>query len=116
MRKKNLKQRIAKLESWLGAEKSRAEAWEHISHCFIDGLKKHGVKTKIIFPEPPLVDVSRMEDRKTKYKHGINASPPTLSFDFTEHDKKAICGFKEKCKEDNEPEEIKQCKEFLKKR
>lgn len=114
MKKKKLKQRIAELESRLGEEKSRAEAWEHISHCFIDRLKEHGVKTQIIFPKPPLVDVSRLEDRKTRFKHGINATPPTLSFDFTEHDKKAICDFKEKCKEDNEPEEIKQCREFLK--
>lgn len=114
MKKKKLKQRIDELESRLGTEKSRAEAWEHISHCFIDGLKKHGVKTQIIFPEPPLVDASRLEDRKIRYKHGINAAPPTLLLDFTEHDKNAICDFKEKCKEDNEPEEIKQCREFLK--
>lgn len=114
MKKKKLKQRIAELESRLGTEKSRAEAWEHISHCFIDELKEQGVKTELIFPKPPLVDASRMEDTKTRYKHGINAAPPILSLDFTEHDKKAICDFKEKCKEDNEPEEIKQCREFLK--
>ena len=114
MKKKKLKQRIAELESQLGMEKSRAEAWEHISHCFIDRLKEHGVKAQIIFPKPPLVDASRMEDTETRYKHGINPTPPTLSFDFTEHDKKAICDFKEKRKEDNEPEEIKQCREFLK--
>lgn len=114
MKKKKLKQRIKQLESQLGTEKSRAEAWEYISHCFIDGLKKHGVKTQIIFPKPPLVDASRTEDDVAKYTHGINTSPPTLSFDFTEHDKNAICDFKEKCKEDNEPEEIKQCREFLK--
>ena len=46
------------------------------------------MKTQIIFPKPPLVDVSRLEDRKTRYKHGINTTPPTLSFDFTEHDEK----------------------------
>lgn len=114
MKKKKLKQRIAELESQLGMEESRAEVWEHISHCFIDRLKEHGVKTQIIFLKPPLVDASRLEDRKTRFKHGINATPPTLSFDFTEHDKKAICDFKEKRKEDNEPEEIKQCREFLK--
>lgn len=114
MKKKKLKQRIAELESRLGAEKSRAEAWEHISHCFIDRLKEHGVKAQIIFPKPPLVDASRMEDTETRYKHGINTTPPTLSFDFTDHDKKVICDFKEKRKEDNEPEEIKQCREFLK--
>lgn len=87
MKKKKLKQRIAELESRLGAEKSRAEEWENISHCFIDRLKEHGVKTQIIFPKHPLVDVSRLEDRKTRFKHGINATPPTLSFDFTERDK-----------------------------
>lgn len=114
MKKKKLKKRIAELESQLGTEKSRVEEWEYISHCFVDGLKEQGVKTQIIFPKHPLVDVSRLEDRKTRFKHGINATPPTLSFDFTEHDKKAICDFKEKCEEDNEPEEIKQCREFLK--
>ncbi len=88
MKKKKLRKRIAELESQLGTEKSRAEAWEHILHCFIDGLKEHGVKTQIIFPEPTLIDVSRLEDRNTKYKHGINTAPPTLSFDFTEHDTK----------------------------
>lgn len=114
MKKKKLKQRIAELESRLGAEKSRAQAWENISNQFIGELNKCGIKTKIIFPQPPLVDASRMEDAETRYKHGINTTPPTLSFDFTEHDKKEICDFKEKCKEDNEPEEIKQCREFLK--
>lgn len=88
MKKKKLKQRIAELESQLGTEKSRAEAWEHISHCFIGELKEQGVKTELIFPKPPLFDVSRMEDTETRYKHGINTAPPTLSLDFTEHDKK----------------------------
>lgn len=90
MKKKKLKQRIAELESQLGTAKSRAEAWEHISHCFIDGLKEHGVKTEIIFPKPPLVDVSRTEDDVAKYAHGINTAPPTLSFDFVEHDRKVL--------------------------
>ena len=90
MKKKKLKQRIKQLESQLGTEKSRSEAWKDISHRFISELKEHGVKTTIIFPEPPLVDVSRLEDRKTRFKHGINATPPTLSFDFTEHDKTVI--------------------------
>lgn len=114
MKKKKLKQRIANLESQLGTEKSRAEAWEYISHCFIDGLKKHGVKTQIIFPEPPLVDASQTEDDVARYVPGINTAPPTLLFDFTERDKKEICDIKEKTEEDNETEEIKQCKEFLK--
>lgn len=90
MKKKKLKKQIAELKSRLGAEKSRAQAWENISHQFIGELNKCGIKTKIIFPQPPLVDASRMEDVNARYKRGINNEPPTLSFDFTEHDKTVI--------------------------
>lgn len=114
MKKKKLKQRITELESKLGQEKSRSEAWKDISHRFISELKERGIKVSIILPERPVIEVSRTEDDVAKYAFGINTLPPTLSFDFTEHNKNAICDFKEKCKEDNEPEEIKQCKKFLK--
>lgn len=114
MKKKKLKQRITELESKLGQEKSRSEAWKDISHRFISELKERGVETSIIFPERPVIEVSHTEDDVAKYAFGINTEPPTLLLDFTEHDKNAICDFKEKRKEDNEPEEIKQCKEFLK--
>lgn len=113
MKKKKLKQRIAELESELGQAKSRSEAWQDISHRFISELNAHGVKTEITFDEPPTIEVSCVEDAEEKYIHGINTAPPTLSFDFAEHDKKAIYDFKCKAEEDNEPEEIKQCKEFL---
>lgn len=114
MKKKKLKQRIAELESKLGQEKSRSEARKDISRRFINELKERGVKASIILPERPVIEASRTEDDVVKYAFGINTTPPTLLLDFTEHDKNAICDFKEKRKEDNEPEEIKQCKEFLK--
>ena len=100
MKKKKLKQRITELESKLGQEKSRSEAWKDISHRFISELKERGIKVSIILPERPVVEVSRTEDDVAKYAFRINTAPPTLSFDFTEHDKNAICDFKEKCKED----------------
>lgn len=114
MKKKKLKQRIAELESQLRTEKSRAQGWEDISHGFIEKLMEYGVKTEIKFPEPPVIEVSNTEDDVAKYEFGISTEPPTLLFDFTEHDKKVIYDFKKKAEEDNEPEEIKQCREFLK--
>lgn len=87
MKKKKLKQRIAELESQLGTEKSRAEGWEEISCRFIDELREHGVKVRIIPAKPPVIEVSRTEDDVAKYAHGINTAPTTLLFDFTEHDK-----------------------------
>ena len=114
MKKKKLKQRIAELESRLGMAEASKETWESMFVRLMADLKGYGVKTEIIPSEPPVIEVSRTEDDVEKYVYGINTIPPTLSFDFTEHDKKAICDFKEKCKEDNEPEEIKQCREFLK--
>lgn len=114
MKKKKLKQRIAELESQLGTEKSNKEIWESMFCRLMADLKGYGVKTEIIPAEPPVIEASRTEDDVAKYAHGINTAPPTLSFDFTEHDKKVIHDFKRKEEEDNEPEEIKQCREFLK--
>ena len=114
MKKKKLKQRIAELELELSLSKSSRETWESMFLRMMADLKGYGVKTEIIPAEPPVIDVSRTEDSVAKYEHGISTAPPTFLFDFTEHDKKIICDFKEKCKEDNEPEEIKQCREFLK--
>ncbi len=88
MKKKKLKQRIAQLESQLATAKLRAESWEDISHGFIEKLMEYGVKTEIEFPEPPVIETSRTEDMTAQYMFGINTEPPTLSFDFTEHDKK----------------------------
>lgn len=90
MKKKKLKQRIDELESKLGQEKSRSEAWKDISHRFISELKEHGVKASIILPERPVIEVSRTYDDVAKYAFGINTAPPTLSFDFTEYDKTVI--------------------------
>lgn len=87
MKKKKLKQRIKELESQLETEKSRAQAWEDISHRFIEELMECGVRTEINFPEPPVIEVQGYEDDEKKYRFGINTEPPTLSFDFTEHDK-----------------------------
>lgn len=88
MKKKKLKQRIKELESQLETEKSRAQAWEDISHRFIEELRKCGVRTEINFPEPPVIETQNYEDDVKKYRFGINTEPPTLSFDFAEHDKK----------------------------
>jgi len=94
VKKKKLKQRITELESKLGQEKSRSEAWKDISHRFISELKERGVEVSIILPERPAVEVSHTEDDVAKYAFGINTAPPTLLFDFTEHDKKEICDIK----------------------
>lgn len=88
MKKKKLKQRIYNLESQLVTAKLRAESCEDISHRFIEKLMEYGVKTEIKFPELPVIEVSSTEDDVAKYAFGINTEPPTLSFDFTEHDKK----------------------------
>lgn len=90
MRKKKLKQRIAKLESELRTAKSSKELWESTAFRFVDDLKGYGVKTEIIRAEPPIIDISQMEDDKPKYTQGINTAPSTLVFDFSEHDKKII--------------------------
>lgn len=87
MKKKKLKHRIAELESQLETEKSRAQAWNDIAYRFINELKEYGVRVKIIPAELPVIEVTKMEDDVAKYAHGINTAPPTLSFDFTEHDK-----------------------------
>lgn len=63
---------------------------------FIADLKGYGVEAEIIPAESPVIEVSRTEDNVAKYAHGINTAPPTLSFDFTEHDGKieTKCAFK----------------------
>lgn len=88
MKKKKLKQRISNLESQLVTAKSIAQGWEDISRGFIEKLMEYGVKTEINAPKPTVIEVSQTEDDVAKYEFGINTEPPTLSFDFTEHDKK----------------------------
>lgn len=90
MKKKKLKQRIVELESQLGTAKQNEEIWESMFVRLMADLKGYGVKTEIIRAESPVIDVSRTEDDTPKYIHGINTMPPTLSFDFTEHDKNVI--------------------------
>lgn len=89
MKKKKLKQRIEQLESQLETAKSREWAWEDTSHRFIEELMECGVKTEIIYPELLVIETSQFEDDAPRYA-GINTAPPTLSFDFTEHDKTVI--------------------------
>lgn len=86
--KKKLKQHIAELESKLEIAESRVQAWEDISYKFIGELKKTGVNVEIISAEPPTIEVSQIEGDVAKYTHGIATTPPTLSFDFSEHDAK----------------------------
>lgn len=86
--KKKLKQHIAELESKLKIAESRVQAWEDMSYQFIGELKKTGVNVEIIPSESPTIEVSQTEDDVAKYTHGITTVPPTLSFDFSEHDAK----------------------------
>lgn len=116
MKKKKLQQRIAELESQLRRAKSNEEIWKDMFERVIADLKGYGIKTEIIPAEPPVIEVSRMEDDKPVYAYGISTVPPTLSYDFTEHDKKVIYDFKRKVEEDNEPEDIKEWREFLRRK
>lgn len=88
MNKKKLKKRIAELELELDVEKSNKEIWESMFVRLMADLKGYGVETQIIPAESSLIEVSRIEDDTAKFMHGINTAPPTLSFDFTEHDAK----------------------------
>lgn len=114
MKKKKLKQRIVNLESELATARSNEEVWKSMFDRIMADLKGYGIKTEIIPAEPPVIELTKTEDAIASYGFGMTAIPPTLSFDFTERDEKIIYDFKRKREEDNEPEEIKQCKEFLK--
>lgn len=90
MKKKKLKQRIAKLESELKTAKLNEKTWRDMLYRLMVDLKGYGVQTEIIPTEPPVIEVSGTEDMTAWYMLGINTVPLTLSFDFTEHDKTVI--------------------------
>lgn len=87
MRKKKLLSRISELESEVARLKDNEEYWKDMIMRFAKGLHEHGVEAEIVFPEPPKIDVSTLEE-KERYIDGRTTEPPTLRFDFTEHDEK----------------------------
>lgn len=54
---------------------------------FTEGLHENGVEVEIVFPEPPKIDASTLEEEE-HYIGGRTTEPPELQFDFTEHDTK----------------------------
>lgn len=87
MRKKKLIARISELEAEVRRLKSNEEYWKEMIMRFIEGLHKHEVEAEIVFPEPPKIDASTLEEEE-RYIDGRTTEPPTLRFDFTEHDAK----------------------------
>lgn len=88
MKKKKLKQHVADLESKLRMARLNEEIWKDMFYRLMADLKGYCVETQIIPTEPPTIEVSQTEDDVAKYTHGITTTPPTLLFDFSEHDAK----------------------------
>lgn len=91
MRKKKLIARISELESEVYILKLRNDYWKEMVERFTKGLHENGVEAEIVFPEPPQIDASTLEEEE-HYICGRTTEPPTLRFDFTEHDAKVIGG------------------------
>lgn len=89
MRKKKLISRISELESEIYILKLRNDYWKDMIERFTKGLHENGVEAEIVFPEPLKIDVSTLEEEE-HYIGGRTTEPPTLRFDFTEHDAKVI--------------------------
>lgn len=87
MRKKKLIERIYELESEVARLKDNEDYWKDMIMRFAKGLHEHGVEAEIVFPEPPKINVSTLEE-KEQYIDGRTTELPTLRFDFTEHDEK----------------------------
>lgn len=87
MRKKKLLSRISELESEVARLKDNEDYWKDMIMRFAKGLHEHGVEVEIVFPEPPKINVSTLEE-KEHYIDGRTTEPPTLRFDFKEHDEK----------------------------
>lgn len=87
MRKKKLLSRISELESEVYILKLKNDYWKDMIERFTKGLHENGVEAEIVFPDPPKIDVSTLEE-KERYIDGRTTEPPTLRFDFTEHDEK----------------------------
>lgn len=94
MRKKKLLSRISELESEVARLKDNEEYWKDMIMRFAKGLHEHGVEVEIVFPEPENIKCSSIEDGgedipgAARYIPGRTTEPPTLRFDFTEHDEK----------------------------
>lgn len=76
----------------LRAERDNAinhqKEWEKIfSDIICDLQKKYNVNVKIEFPEAPLIDACTLENDHPVYIRGMSNGYPTISFDFTNHDK-----------------------------
>lgn len=84
MRKKKLLSRISELESEVYVAKMSRDYWKGIVRRFVKGLHKCGVKVEIVFPESPKIEASTLEEECCI--DGRTSEPPTLRFDFTEHD------------------------------
>lgn len=87
MRKKKLLSRISELESENDRLKDNEDYWKDLIMQFVKGLHEHGVEVEIVFPRGPEIETTEL-DGKPKYIYGRNTEPPTLRFDFTEHDAK----------------------------
>lgn len=46
------------------------------------------MKVGVEFSRPQIVDAAVLEDKRTLLTPGMTTEPPTLRFDFTEHDTK----------------------------
>lgn len=95
MRKKKLLSRISELESEIVRLKDNEEYRKDMIMRFVKGLHEHGVEVEIVFPEPEMINCSSLEDvgeehipGAARYIPGRTTEPPTLRFDFTEHDEK----------------------------
>ena len=89
MRKKKLIVRISELESEVYILKLRNDYWKEMVERFTKGLHENGVEAEIVFPEPHQIDASTLEEEE-HYICGRTTEPPTLRFDFTEHDARVM--------------------------
>lgn len=87
MRKKKLLSRISELESEISRLKDNEDYWKDMIMRFAKGLHEYGVEAEIVFPKGPEIEAAEL-DGKPKYIYGRTTEPPTLRFDFTEHDAK----------------------------
>lgn len=94
MCKKKLIARISELEEEKRRAKNNEDCWKDMIMRFVEGLHENGVEAEIVFPEPEMIKCSSLEDGwedmpgAARYIPGRTTEPPTLRFDFTEHDAK----------------------------
>ena len=76
--KKELKKRIYELERERDRAVSDAEVWKDMLYRFLETLEKeHGIKSKIIFPEPPMIECAN-EDGEIYFIKGMTTGSPTI--------------------------------------